>query len=217
MIILLVGAPGAGKGTQADLLVKRCGFRKLSTGDALRKHIRENTPIGKSAAAIMEQGKLVPDDVLLEILNAELGNDPAEVIVLDGYPRNLNQARALAKLQSPHKVCAVAHLDASRAVIVDRLSGRRVCSQCGTSYHVVEKRPSKDQICDNCGGAVVQRPDDRPDSIATRLDVFEESTAPVLDYYRNGGLYDKVEADGDPEAVAKALQKVLVSRVEKCR
>lgn len=213
MIIVLIGAPGAGKGTQADLLVEEKGYRKISTGDALRKHVKAGTAVGKQAEAIMARGELVPDEVLLEILKAELGSNAKETVILDGYPRNLAQAETLGKLDSVHKICACVHLDVRREDLISRLSGRRVCGGCGSSFHVDNHPPKTDGVCDKCGSALTQRPDDEPSRIAVRLDVYERSTQPVLDYYRNHGLYRRVNGMGAQGAIFKEMQGVVESCV----
>lgn len=211
MIIVLIGAPGAGKGTQADLLVSAGGFRKISTGDALRKHVKLGTAVGKQAEAIMARGSLVPDNVLLDILKEELGANLSEKVILDGYPRNLAQAETLSTLESTHPVRACIHLDVPRADIVTRLSGRRVCSSCGSSFHVVNAAPRKEGVCDKCGSALVQRPDDEPKSISVRLDVYDQNTQPVLDYYKKKDLYCKVNGSGDANDVFQELLAVMGS------
>jgi adenylate kinase len=210
MIIILSGAPGAGKGTQADLLAARCGFKKLSTGDALRKHVKLGSPIGKVAASIMERGELVSDDVLLSVLREELGSFSAnDVVLLDGYPRNVNQAAALGDLGGPHKIVGLFHLDVARSELVSRLSGRRVCGNCGATYHVVESPSKVDGVCDKCGGSLQQRADDKPESVAVRLDVYERTTRPVFDFYSGRGLYVRVNGVGAPEEIYSRLVEKL--------
>lgn len=206
MILILTGAPGAGKGTQADLLVDRCGFKKLSTGDALRKHVRLGTPIGKVAGAVMEKGQLVSDEVLLQVLGEELkGFSGSDVVLLDGYPRNLQQAQALERLGGAHKIAGVLHLDVDRDELIGRLSGRRVCGSCGATSHELESPQKVRGQCDKCGGLLQQRPDDRPDSVAVRLDVYDSTTRPVMDFYDVKGLYVRVDGKGAPEEIYSRL------------
>jgi adenylate kinase len=210
MIVVLTGAPGAGKGTQADLLAARCGFKKLSTGDALRKHVKAGTEIGKIAGSIMERGELVPDDVLFRILKEELATmAKTDVVLLDGYPRNPSQAETLDSLKDQQPVKAAIQLEVPRQELITRLSGRRVCSSCGTSFHVTENPPRKEGVCDKCSSALTQRPDDKPESIAVRLDVYEKNTRPVLDFYRKKGTFKQVEGTGKPEAIYQNLKKVI--------
>ena len=210
MIIVLMGAPGAGKGTQADLLTERVGYRKVSTGDALRKHVKLGTPVGKQAGEIMARGELVPDNVLLEVLKEEMGSDPSEVVILDGYPRNLAQAETLREVvESVHPVAGCIHLDVARDDIVERLSGRRVCSGCGVSFHVTANPPKKQGICDKCGAELYQRPDDDAKSISVRLDVYDRTTQPVLDYYRKRELYCRVDGSGVTDEIFRELRDVI--------
>jgi len=210
MIVVLTGAPGAGKGTQAELLAKREGFKKLSTGDALRKHVKLATEIGKVAGAIMERGELVSDDILFRMLKEELLSlNPQEVILLDGYPRNIGQAKTLESLQEVHPVKGVVQLEVPRAELIERLSGRRVCNGCAATYHQEENPPLTAGVCDKCGGAVAQRADDRPDVVAVRLDVYLRSTAPVVDFYRAKGLLKDVSGVGELESIYKNLREVI--------
>ncbi len=207
MITVLIGPPGAGKGTQADLLVEQLGYTKFSTGDVLRKHIKEKTPVGILAGDIMAGGGLVSDDILLEIIKVELDRASKEKILLDGYPRNLLQAAALGDL--PYKICDVVHIDVGRSDLIGRLSGRRVCSSCGSPFHVTANKPKKDGVCDKCGGQLVQRPDDAADKVAVRLDVYDSMTKPVLDYYQDRGLYRRVDGSGDPMRVFEGVRSAL--------
>ena len=211
MIIILTGAPGAGKGTQADLLSQREGFKKISTGDALRKHIREGTEIGNKAKSYMSEGKLVPDNVLLGILQSELDAVRGFNILLDGYPRNVAQARSLQEIVGSDGIRAAVHLEVDPSALVQRISGRRTCVNCGTSYHVVTSPAKKDSICDRCGADIVQRPDDNEEKVKVRLGVYESETRPVLDFYRDLGLYHRVDGNGSTEEVYKALAAQLRS------
>lgn len=210
MIVVLTGAPGAGKGTQADLLASRAGMRKFSTGDALRKHVKAGTEIGKVAGAIMERGELVSDEVLFRILKEELnGVGPQEVVLLDGYPRNIAQAEALETLRATSPVKGAIHLDVPREELIARLSGRRVCSSCGATYHVSQSPPKAAGVCDKCGGSLTQRADDKPESVSVRLDVYEKNTRPILDFYAKKGLYLRVEGSGSPEAIFGGLKRAI--------
>jgi len=198
MIFVLMGAPGAGKGTQADMLVEREGFVKVSTGDALRRQIQQDTEIGKKASGFMSAGELVPDDVLLQILMAELLDKKDQVVLLDGYPRNLAQAQTLQEMSKAKSkpIRGAIHIDVATEQLVERLSGRRTCGNCGASYHVVYSPTKKDGICDRCSGATVQRPDDQEDKVKVRLRVYEDNTKPVLDFYQERDLYRHVDGSG---------------------
>lgn len=209
MIVVLTGAPGAGKGTQADILAERCGYRKLSTGDALRKHVKNGTEIGKIAGAIMERGELVPDDVLFRILKEELGTNAKDVVLLDGYPRNLSQAQTIDGLDGVHKIKGVIHLDVPRQDLIARLSGRRVCASCGATFHVTSNPSKKEGVCDRDGGELQQRKDDKPEAVAVRLDVYEKNTRPILEHYEKKGLYRKVRGLGSTESIYKELKVAI--------
>lgn len=211
MIVVLTGTPGAGKGTQADLLAERSGWRKVSTGDALRKHVKAQTPIGQKAGAIMARGELVPDDVLFEVLKQELGNDPAERILLDGYPRNVAQAETLATVGKVNPVKGAIHLEVARQELIGRLSGRRVCEKCGASFHVTASPSRTGATCDRCGGQLIQRPDDAAEKVAVRLDVYEKNTRPVLDFYRNRSMFQQVDGLGSTEEIYGRVQNALVN------
>ncbi len=209
MILVLTGAPGAGKGTQADLIQERLKFRKVSTGDALRKHVAQGTEIGKKAGALIAEGRLVPDDILLGVLKTEVGADPSERVLLDGYPRNVAQAESLRQLQNLHPVRAAIHLDVERNTLIARLTGRRVCSGCGKSFHVASNPPKVAGICDYCGGQLVQRNDDAPEKVAVRLDVYDRETKPVLDYYSGKGLTHVVDGSQAQEEVYRRLAEII--------
>lgn len=209
MILVLVGPPGAGKGTQADMLVSRKGFRTLSTGDALRKHIKNRTDIGKVVADIMGRGELVPDDVLFKILEEELGTDKEEVVLLDGYPRNVEQAKTLSAIGTKNPVMGVVHVDVPKEMLVERLSGRRTCGSCSATFHVVTNPPQKNGVCDRCGEVLVQRPDDSEDKVQKRLEVYETSTEPVLSYYKNTNAYFRVDGVGTTDEVYTRLEDVV--------
>ncbi len=212
MIIVLTGAPGAGKGTQAELLAEKCHYRKVSTGDSLRKHVKEKTKIGQDAAVYMDAGNLVPDDVLFEILLHEIGTKKDEKIILDGYPRNVDQAKTLSdKLAGTHAVVRAIHLDVNKDQLTKRLSGRRTCQDCGASYHIEANPPSSEGVCDRCGGQVIRRSDDSPDKVANRLDVYENKTKPVLDFYKDRGLFVKVDGAGSTQEVFNRLKNELAA------
>lgn len=214
MIFVLMGAPGAGKGTQADLLVAKSGFRKVSTGDALRRQVKEGTELGKNARAFMDQGKLVPDDVLLEILKAELGEDKNEKILLDGYPRNLEQAKTLKSFSERNPIKGVVYLDVDPSLLLSRICGRRTCSNCASTFHVTNNPPKVEGICDNCQAELVQRPDDTEEKVAVRLEIFRQQTLPVIDFYREEGIYQHVDGTGDTNAVFERVLKTLEAFID---
>ena len=209
MIYIVIGPPGAGKGTQCDLLVEKKGFKKLSTGDMLRKHIKEQTDIGKQASAIMERGDLVPDDVLLKILEEELEALNERDVLLDGYPRNVSQAETLGRIPAGDRVRAALHLDVDESQLLERLTGRRVCGSCGASFHITANPSKSGEDCDKCGGHLVQRNDDEPARVSNRLKVYAEATAPVLDFYRQKGLYSRVDGNGEFDIVFDRLNEAV--------
>ena len=209
MIVVLIGAPGAGKGTQADLLVERRKYRKLSTGDALRRQIKDQTPVGKKVEPILARGELVSDDVLLEIVDAELAVAGSATTLFDGYPRNLGQAKSLEKIATRHPVGAVVHLDVNRPQLIARLAGRRVCPECGATFHMQSKAPRVAGKCDRCGSGLVTRPDDEESKIVRRLEVFDNETQPVLDFYRKHPNYQHVDGLGSTEEVYERIARTL--------
>ena len=209
MIVIITGAPGAGKGTQADLIAEKLHFKKISTGDALRRQIKIGSDIGKKAQSLMAEGKLVPDDVLLGILKSELDAAGKTPVLLDGYPRNVGQAEALMELVGSSEVKGAIHLDVDYALLTDRITGRRTCSQCGASFHLTNNPPKKAGICDRCGGELIQRPDDDAEKVKTRLAIYDKETKPVLDFYRNLGLYHRVDGNRSTEEVFASLDKLL--------
>ena len=209
MILVLTGAPGAGKGTQAELLVERMGFRTLSTGDALRRQIKLGSEVGKLAEAVMADGKLVPNEILLDILKAELGDVSEGSVLLDGYPRNLAQAETLKTLSSQYPVGAVLHLDVDEDILTGRLCGRRVCGSCGSSFHMEFNPPAVEGECDKCQGQLQQRPDDVEEKVKVRLGVYSSETKPILDFYRNEGIYMRVNGNGSTEDVFKRLSQTV--------
>ena len=207
MIVVLTGAPGAGKGTQADLVSEKLGFKKISTGDALRRQIQIGSDIGKEAQGFMSEGRLVPDEVLLGILKTELDGAGTQPVLLDGYPRNLSQAKALQEIVGKGMIKAAIHLDVDYKFLTNRITGRRTCPNCGASYHVVNSKPLVEGVCDKCGGRLVQRPDDEEQT--TRLQIYENDTRPILDFYRDLGLYYRVDGNSSTSQVFQDLSILL--------
>ena len=195
MIVILLGAPGAGKGTQAELLVKRYQIPHIATGDIFREHFKKETPIGKLAKEYIDKGQLVPDQLTNDIVRDRLSQKDAQKgFILDGYQRNLFQARALDQLIERHgwKVTAVININPPVEILVNRISGRRICSKCGAVYHVTNKKPKVEGICDVCGGSIIQRKDDNAEVVLKRLEVYENQTKELIDYYRNQGILHDV-------------------------
>ncbi|MDO8588650.1 MAG: adenylate kinase [Armatimonadota bacterium] len=207
----LFGPPGVGKGTQAVLVENAEGIAHISTGDALRKAVADGTEVGLKAKAYMDRGELVPDDVVIAIALDSIGREGRSGFILDGFPRTVAQAdaldKALAELGTP--LALVVNLQAPEDELVRRLSGRRVCARCGVNYHIESKPPAVPGKCDQCGGDVIQREDDRPEAIRNRLRVYEEKTAPVISYYAGNSVLRNVDASGAADMVFERVEAVL--------
>jgi len=210
--LVLLGPPGVGKGTQAKLLQERLGVPQISTGDLLREAVARATPIGLKAKTYMDAGELVPDDVIIGIVEERLAKpDAREGFLLDGFPRTVPQAEALAALLDKHSIPldAVLALEGNEETLVRRLSGRRVCSSCAATYHVDNAPPKVEGVCDQCSGSLIVRDDDRPEAIRNRLQVYARSTAPLLDFYRERGQLLTVDASGTAAEVFEAVWAAL--------
>ena len=211
MKLILLGAPGAGKGTVAKLLTKIDGSVQISTGDILRGAVAAGTELGKKAEAAMKAGDLVSDDLIMGIMEERLKEDDCKAgYLLDGFPRTIPQAEALKELlakMGEQLDCAV-EIDVPREVILDRLTTRRTCTECGEIYNVKSNPPKEEGKCDKCGGPVVQRDDETEEAISNRLNVYNEQTAPLVDFYRNEGLLLSVQATSS-EAVIDAIKNKL--------
>lgn len=207
--MILMGSPGAGKGTQAKLLQERFDIPHVSSGDLLREAMKRKTPMGVQAKRYMDRGELVPDAVLLGAIEDRLRrNDCARGFILDGFPRTVAQADALAAMlsQMGGEIDHVISLRVPREDVIKRLSGRRTCRDCGTMYHIIFDPPNNSGICNKCNGELYQRDDDQEDTILARLEVYEGQTAPVLDRYRHQGLLREVDGVGGPDQV---FQRIL--------
>lgn len=209
MRIVLVGPPGAGKGTQAQFLAAHFNIPHISTGDIFRSNLKGGTALGLEAKKYMDKGELVPDSVTNDMIRDRLSQgDVANGFLLDGYPRNVAQAEVLraSLAQNNAKLDAALELNVDNDEIITRLSGRRTCSNCGKVWHVVYEKPAKDGICDSCQGQLIQREDDRAEVIARRLEVYEEQTTPIISFYRNEGLLITVTAVGSvPEITNRCI------------
>ena len=208
MKLILLGAPGAGKGTQADIIKQKLGIPTISTGNILRAAVKNGTPTGLKAKAFMDAGKLVPDEVIIGVINERLQeSDCANGYILDGVPRTIAQAEALE--QAGIRFDAVVALEVPDQRIVDRMGGRRVCEHCGASYHIVHIPPKEEGVCDVCGGALVQRKDDSPETVLHRLEVYHKETEPLKGFYEARGVLKTVDDLPTVEETTQAIMKVL--------
>lgn len=208
MRIILIGAPGAGKGTQAATIKAKLPVAHISTGDMLRENVKGETELGKLAKEYMSAGKLVPDQLIIDMMEQRLQEtDCIGGFMLDGFPRTLPQAEALDKLLDKlgMKLDAAVELQVADDIVISRLSARRVCEKCGEIYNTALKPTKAEGICDKCGGDVIQRHDDKEEVIRKRLSVFHEQTAPIVDYYRGKGLLLNIDATGPKDAVLNLL------------
>lgn len=214
MQLVFLGAPGAGKGTQADKVAAQSGARKISTGDLLREAVRDRTSLGLEAKAYMDQGRLVPDSVVIGLVRDKLA-DPscAKGFILDGFPRTVPQAEELGKVLEERGICLsrVINFQVSREEIVKRLSGRRSCPKCQATYHVELAPSKKGDLCDRCNETLIQRSDDRREAIETRLKVYEEQTAPLIGFYEKKNILSNLDSTGSVETVFERLGKVLAA------
>lgn len=204
MRVILMGPPGAGKGTQAKDLSTRLGIPHISSGDIFRGEMAAGTELGAELQKFVNSGQLVPDELTTRIVVKRLGQaDCSKGFLLDGFPRTLEQARSLdaEMLQSGGKIDLVLYLDVTPDLIAQRMAGRRMCRKCGASYHTVTLKSKVEGVCDRCGGELYQRDDDKPETVKDRLRVYAEKTAPLIGYYEKQGLLRRVAADGTPAEV----------------
>ena len=211
MNIILIGAPGSGKGTQARRFIEKYNFVQLSTGDVLRSAITQQTEIGQLAQSYMNQGKLVPDDVMINLVDGFMSQQAGKSVIFDGFPRTVAQAESLNSMFKIRalKIDKVVYFKINPQVLIKRLTGRRTCSQCGEIYHIEAKPSSKGHICEKCGGSLTQRPDDREEVISERLAQFEKNTGPTVEFYRKQGNLVEVDSDQDPNLVFGQIIKIL--------
>ena len=213
MNIILLGPPGAGKGTQAHRLVDHHGMRQLSTGDMLRAAVKAGTPVGKQAKAIMDAGELVSDDIVSALIDDELASMSADTgAIFDGYPRTRAQAEQLDALLAKHgrKLDHVIELGVNEEALVERITGRFTCAKCGEGYHDVFKQPETEGVCDKCGSTEFKRrPDDNEETVRHRMEVYRSETAPILPYYEEQGLVARVDGMGSIEEVSSSIDALL--------
>mgnify|MGYP001275815040 CR=1 FL=1 len=212
MNILFMGPPGAGKGTQAESIVAEFGIPHISTGDAFRLAMKQETPLGLEAKAYVDKGLLVPDSITIGIVRERLRQPDCEAgFLLDGFPRTLSQAEALDEIlaEMGKKIDAVIFLSVDRSVLLARLTGRRICKSCGATYHVVFNPPKRENVCDKCSGELYQRSDDTEEKVGTRLDEYTNKTAPLLDFYRDKGVLREIDGEQEIGEVTAQIHALL--------
>ncbi len=212
MKIIMLGAPGAGKGTQAKQIADKYTIPHISTGDIFRANIKEGTELGKKAKSYMDAGGLVPDELVVDLVIDRIGKDDCKNgFVLDGFPRTIPQAEALtdALNKIDQKMDFAIDVDVPDANIIDRMGGRRACVGCGATYHVITIPPKKEGVCDRCGENLILRDDDKPETVKKRLDVYHEQTQPLIDYYKKEGILKTVDGTQDMEKVFADITAIL--------
>lgn len=212
MRIILLGPPGAGKGTQAKVLAEKLGLAHISTGDILRQNIAENSDLGRHAKEFVNQGTLVPDELVTSMLIQRIYQpDTKDGFILDGYPRNINQAKTLDTLlkQRNMQIDLVIYLDTSLKVIIQRLSGRLVCERCGINFHIKNMPPEKEGVCDYCGARLYQRTDDKEETIRARLAIYKKESQPLIRYYAQEHKLHRLNADNEAEIVLNKIIRLV--------
>jgi len=207
--IIFLGPPGAGKGTQAERLAEDLKIKKISTGDILREAVAKGTELGQRAKSYMERGELVPDEIILGIIEEAINDE--EGFILDGFPRNINQAKALDEMLAKKglNITHVIFLDVPDEEIIKRIAYRRVCLKCGAVYNLIFNPPNEDEICNNCGSKLVQREDDREEVVRKRLEVYRGSTEALIRIYEERGILRKIDGLGDREEVFRRIREAL--------
>ena len=210
--IVLLGPPGAGKGTQAELIVQKYGIPQISTGDIFRANIKNGTELGMKAKAYMDKGDLVPDELVVDLVKDRIEQDDCkDGFMLDGFPRTVFQAEELDKIMEARglKIDSVLNIDVKPEKLVKRIAGRRVCKACGATYNVDYKPPAKEGVCDKCGDEVYQRADDTEETVQNRIKVYFSQTAPLIDYYEKSGVIANIDGDTSEEAVFAQITERL--------
>jgi Adenylate kinase (EC 2.7.4.3) len=210
--IILMGPPGAGKGTQAKKIAEKYHIPHISTGDMFRRAIAEGTEMGRKAKSFLDQGKLVPDEVTSGIVRERLAEDDCQNgFLLDGYPRNLTQVKHLETIldELGKELDCCIHIDVDHSLLMKRITGRRICRDCGATYHLEFNPPKEDGVCDLCGGKLYQRSDDKEEKVQTRLEVYRDQTAPLLEYYRKQGILQNINGEQAIDQVFADIDRLL--------
>jgi adenylate kinase len=212
MNLILLGPPGAGKGTQAKRLIEKLSVPQISTGDLLRQAVRDETDLGKEAKGYMDRGELVPDSLVIKMVNQRLQQDDcSNGFILDGFPRAVGQAEALDEMLTTggRKIDHVLSIEVPEEELIRRLTGRRSCPKCGAMFHVVFNAPAKEGVCDACSGELIQREDDNEETIKNRINVYKEQTEPLKNFYEKLGLLRAVEGTGTPDDIANTIAEIV--------
>ena len=215
MKIIMLGAPGAGKGTYAKQITQKYGIPAISTGDIFRENIKNGTELGKKAKGYMDAGNLVPDELVCDLVVDRLQQEDCKNgYILDGFPRTIPQAEALTEALKKQNdgIDFALEINMADEAIVERMAGRRVCEKCGATYHVVNIPPKKEGVCDECGGNIILRDDDAPETVKKRLEVYHEQTAPLIEYYKNLGLLSVIDGSKGLEQCVADISAVLESK-----
>ncbi len=212
MNIILLGPPGAGKGTQAANIVKKYGVKHISTGDILRQNIKDETELGKKAKSYMDKGALVPDELVVELVKDRLDREKSD-FMLDGFPRTIFQAEKLDEylISSNKKIDFVLDIEVDPKLLIDRAVGRRVCKADGSTYHITNNPPEKDGICDVCGAKLIQRDDDKEETVKNRIQVYLNQTSPLIEYYKKQNILKNIDGSKSMEEVFVSISRILGS------
>lgn len=215
MRVVLLGPPGSGKGTQGEMIEKRFHFPRISTGDILREAVKQGTPLGEAAKAEMSAGHLVNDEIVASLVAERINQTDCERgYVLDGFPRTINQVKLLEKMDNCQEEI-VFEIYVPEEIIIERLTSRRLCSSCGAVYNVITSPPQRPGLCDLCGGYLIQRDDDRPEVIRERLRIYGAEIKEILEYYKQKGVFHRIDGRGTVEEVFKRIETLLVSELKK--
>ncbi len=216
MQIVLLGPPGSGKGTMAQVMVEKYNLPHISTGDIFRQNIKDQTELGRKASAYIEKGALVPDEITIAMVQDRLSQESCrQGFILDGFPRTVPQARALTDMLDEMNcpLTVVLNVQVSKESIIERVSGRRICSNCGASFNTIYMPTKVEGICDICGGKLIQRKDDKPETVLKRFNTYEEQTAPLIDFYSDRGLIAHIDNEGEIGSALGAVDDAIQRRV----